>query len=260
MRALVQEVPTTAHTFLSLEQTAYWFRQRGYEVLRFDFSDISRGLLDHDLLQAPDEMVLRGSVEAVYEALLRARRPAPPNLDLPASLSPWFGRKVWQTTLGDVRAAVERPGFEPCHVKPLTQLKLFTGTVVRAFRDLIATAKIRDSVPVLAQGVVEFVSEWRAYILRDEIMHVGRYRGNPILFPDREVMEEALQAFERRPIAFVMDWGVTASDQTLLVEVNDGYSLGNYGLQGPEYTAMIEARWRELMGLPDNGVGRTLGD
>jgi len=64
-----------------------------------------------------------------------------------------------------------------------------------------------------------------------------------------------VQAFEDRPISFGMDWGITSAGPTILVEVNDGFSLGNYGLRGPEYTALIEARWRQLMGLPDNGVG-----
>lgn len=52
-----------------------------------------------------------------------------------------------------------------------------------------------------------------------------------------------------------MDWGVTEDGRTLLVEVNDGFALGNYGVRLFEYTAMIEARWRQLMGLSDNGVG-----
>ena len=52
-----------------------------------------------------------------------------------------------------------------------------------------------------------------------------------------------------------MDWGVTVDGRTLLVEVNDGYALGNYGVRGHQYTAVIECRWRELMGLDDSGVG-----
>jgi hypothetical protein len=255
MRAWVQRVPPSSPVYVGMEQTVHWFGRRGYEIARFEFDEIARGRLDADLLEAADEMVLRGSVEAVRETLVRANRPAPPHLDLPEALTPWFGRTVRHARLGEIRALVDSPSFEPCHLKPLNRHKLFNGTVVRAFRDLIPTASILDSVEVLVQGIVEFVSEWRAYILRGEIIHVGRYRGDPLLFPDARTMSEALKAFVDRPIAMAMDWGVTADGRTLLVEVNDGYSLGNYGLGGPEYTAMIEARWRELMGLPDNGVG-----
>ena len=52
-----------------------------------------------------------------------------------------------------------------------------------------------------------------------------------------------------------MDWAVTRDGRTILVEVNDGFALGNDGVPGHQYTALIEARWRQLMGLEDNGVG-----
>jgi hypothetical protein len=126
---------------------------------------------------------------------------------------------------------------------------------VYGLRDLIASAAVPDNTPVLAQQRIEFVSEWRVSILRDKILNVANYKGNPLLFPDVGMMQSAIEAFTERPIAFGMDWGITASGQTLLVEVNDGYALGNYGLNGMPFTAMIEARWRQLMGLPDNGVG-----
>ena len=74
-------------------------------------------------------------------------------------------------------------------------------------------------------------------------------------FPNAQTMQLALEKFSDCPIGCGMDWGITSSGETLLVEVNDGFSLGNYGVRGYEYTALIEARWRELMGLPDNGVG-----
>jgi peptidyl-tRNA hydrolase len=79
---------------------------------------------------------------------------------------------------------------------------------------------------------------------------MGHCRGDPLIFPDVDVARRAVKAFEARPISFGMDWGITRSGKTLLVEVNDGFSLGNYGLRGPAYTALIESRWRQLLGLP----------
>lgn len=255
MRAYVQQVQQHEPTYLAMVQTAHWFWLRGYEVVWFQFDEIAQGRLDDDLQHNPDEMVVRGGVETIRQVLVRAGRPLPPNFDLPLSLSKWIARRVWQSTMGEVRAAVDSEGFEPLHMKPLVHHKLFPGTVVRAFRDLIPTASVPNEVPILAQQYVDFVSEWRVSILRDNILNVGHYRGDPLLFPDACVVRSAVTAFDERPIAFAMDWGLTSSGQTLLVEVNDGYALGNYGLRGPDYTALIEARWRELMGLPDNGVG-----
>lgn len=255
MQAYVQQVRESTRNYVQLFQAAHWFRERGYEVIRFGFEEIELGGLDDALLNHPDEMVLRGGVEAVRKALVRAGRPLPPNLDLPLSLQRWFGRRIWESTLADVRRVVGRESQEPIHVKPLRHHKLFTGRVLREFRDLIPTAAIPDDTPVLVQECVQFISEWRATILRDRVLNVAHYRGDPLAFPDAEIVGRAVGDFDGRPIGFAMDWGITTDGRTLLVEVNDGYSLGNYGVRGPAFIALIEARWRELMGLPDNGVG-----
>jgi hypothetical protein len=254
MRAYVQQVNESTRNFMQLFQAAHWFGERGYEIIRFRFEGLERGELDDDLRHHPDEMVLRGGVEAVRAALVRAGRPLPPNLDLPLCLQRWFGRRVWESTMGDVRRVVGQPGQEPLHVKPLRHHKLFTGRVVREFRDLISTAAVPDETPILVQEYVRFVTEWRATILRDRVLNVAHYRGDPLTFPDAEIVRQSVRDFVGRPVGFAMDWGVTGEGQTLLVEVNDGYSLGNYGVRGPAFTALIEARWRELMGLPDNGI------
>lgn len=258
MRAYVQLVKKETPIYLAMEQASHWFWQRGYEVVRFEFEDVALGKLDEDLLQKPDEMVVRGGVETIRQLLARAGKPTPPNLDLPGSLQPWIGRRVWKTTLSEVRAAVGADGFEPLHIKPLLHHKLFTGMVVRSFRDLIPTAGLPADTPILAQQCVEFRSEWRASILRGRILNVGHYKGDPLLFPDADRVRSALEAYYDRPIGFAMDWGVTGTGETLLIEVNDGYALGNFGVSGADYTAIVEARWRELMRLPDNGIGERL--
>ena len=43
-----------------------------------------------------------------------------------------------------------------------------------------------------------------------------------------------------------MDFGVTADGRTLMIEVNDGYSLGCYGLLYLDYAKLLSARWAEL--------------
>lgn len=43
-----------------------------------------------------------------------------------------------------------------------------------------------------------------------------------------------------------MDIGVTQDGRTLIVEINDGYALGNYGLNPLKAAIFFERRWREL--------------
>lgn len=259
MRAYVQQGNQGDFNYLNLEQVAHWFWEKGYEVIRFEYPQLGEGFLDRGLLSYQHETIVAGGVGTIREALERAGRPLPENLDLPMSLDTWIGRKRWSTTLGEVRDWVNQQSvLLPVHIKPLKAHKKFTGCVVEQFSDLIKTAAVDDDVEVLAQEVVHFKSEWRASVLRDRIVNVSHYIGDPLRFPDSEILQSALRAFEPRPIACGMDWGVTEDGRTLLVEVNDGFALGNYGVRGTPYTAMIEARWREMMGLPDNGIGERL--
>lgn len=42
------------------------------------------------------------------------------------------------------------------------------------------------------------------------------------------------------------DFGVDDFGRTLLIEVNDGYALGNYGLSPKQYAEMTMNRWKEI--------------
>lgn len=41
--------------------------------------------------------------------------------------------------------------------------------------------------------------------------------------------------------------GVTREGATLVVEMNDGYALGCYGLAAVPYAQLLEARWQEMV-------------
>ncbi|HCO27646.1 MAG: hypothetical protein CME31_21345 [Gimesia sp.] len=259
MRAYVQQGQKGDPNYLNLEQIAYRFWERGYEVMRFDAPTLFDGALDRGLLSFPDETIVAGGVGTVRSAIKRAQRPLPDLQDLPECLKKWIGRDFWISTLEQVRQPFENEEeTRAVHVKPLHEHKKFKGTVFHKFSDLIPSAVVAGETEVLVQEVVEFVSEWRAYIFRGRIKFVANYRGDPLVFPDPSRMQAALDAFENRPVGCSMDWGITSTGDTLLVEVNDGYALGNYGLDGYVYTAIIEARWREIMGLEDNGIGINL--
>ncbi len=50
------------------------------------------------------------------------------------------------------------------------------------------------------------------------------------------VIRDAIDCFADAPIGYGMDWAVTDDARTILVEVNDGFALGNYGVRGLHYT------------------------
>jgi hypothetical protein len=44
---------------------------------------------------------------------------------------------------------------------------------------------------------------------------------------------------------------VDAQGRTLVVEANDGFALGAYGLMPVDYARLLAARWAELTGTDD---------
>lgn len=245
-----------APRYLQYIRCNYWFWERGYEVIRFTQSQLESGEFDKILQTDLEEIIFVGSVGVMYEVIRRANKPKPNVSDFPDELQAYFGRKIFRATMADVYHWVNKePTRLPLHIKPADRQKLFVGAVVEKFGDLIPMCQVPNEEPVFAQEVIKMKSEWRASILRKEIVNVAHYHGDPLLFPDKNIMETALNKYSSAPIGFAMDWAVLENGQTILIEVNDGFGLGNYGVRGHLYTALIECRWREIMGLKDNGVG-----
>jgi hypothetical protein len=90
------------------------------------------------------------------------------------------------------------------------------------------------------------------FVCRGDITEVCHYQGDPLRFPDARVIRNAIAEFgERAPAGYGIDFGVMDNGRTVLVEVNEGYSLGSYGLNSVEYAELLEARWFELTASAD---------
>ena len=53
------------------------------------------------------------------------------------------------------------------------------------------------------------------------------------------------------PAAFSLDIGLTVAGQAVVVEVNDGHSLGAYGLMPLANARFLLARWAQMTGSED---------
>lgn len=112
-------------------------------------------------------------------------------------------------------------------------------------------AHVSDSTPVWTSAPINFVSEYRTFILHNQILDCRRYKGDWSKAPNKAVVESAVEMMAKvAPAAYCLDFGVTDIGQTLLVEANDGFAMGPYGLAPPHYACMIAARWRQMATVP----------
>lgn len=230
--------------FVSPNSYAAWrgFKERGFVTQFYEWP----ALRDGEVTLEPNALVV-GGAGAVRHALSLLCITTPTIIDLPEPLAEFRGRRVWQSTWGDIRALYNERG-PSVFVKPLRDPKAFPAGVISTFRDLIPSAHVSDDVPVLVSDPVEFVSEWRFFVLRGQVVGAGWYCGDPLVFPDPKVIGQAVQKWGAdAPAGYGIDFGVTKAGHTILVEVNEGYSLGCLGLSPLLYSQILEARWIELM-------------
>ena len=172
-------------------------------------------------------------------------------VDYPDELMPFTGRKIWQSTLFTITS---RPECWHVFVKPVVDVKRFRGTLLDKSEDLIKLGGGLEDIDVWCSEKVQFLSEWRIWVLDGEIVGLSPYRGEWDLFPDAEVLRNAVKAYKSAPKAYALDFGVTDQGKTLLVEVSDAYALSSFGLDSVLYPKILITRWQELTagaGLPD---------
>ncbi len=135
--------------------------------------------------------------------------------------------------------------------KPSGRQKRFTGLVFAGPDDLVHLDGASGSTAVHCSETVRWVSEHRLYVVRGRLVGIGHYAGDPTVFPDERVVSEAVRKLREsgeETAGYGLDLGVLDDDQTALVEWNDGFSLGSYGIDASSYTELILARWSELIG------------
>ena len=142
------------------------------------------------------------------------------------------------------------PDCWPVFVKPLED-KQFTGVVVRSPKDLIGCGIQGVNQDVYCSEIVSFVAEWRCFVRYGRILSVRPYKGDWRKHYDYRVIESAVKEFASAPAGYAIDFGLTDDGRTLLIEVNDGYALGCYGLFYIDYAKLLSARWAELTGTED---------
>ena len=215
------------------------FRERGREIGFFEPHEFEG-------LTLTREMLVVGGVPVVKRALEKLDVAFPSLPSIPASLAGFARREIWHANLATVRAAVE--GGERLFIKPAAdQLKQFPGHVISGFGDLVTTAGFDNDTEVVCAQVLDMRSEYRVYVHHSEVLGCKHYWGDFRLFPDFRFIDAAIAAFREAPVAYAIDFAVLADGSTALIEVNDAFALGSYGLQPMLYARLLEARWQQLM-------------
>lgn len=210
------------------------FYHMGFEIIEVEHFD--------DLAVSPHNIFF-GSISFVQTALNKLDFEIPEHIDYPGCLSKFYGRKITESTIDKIANNLE---LWNVFVKPRHKLKKFTGRHIKTTYDLIGCGDIDADVPIWVSEPVEFISEWRVFVRYKEILGVKLYKGDWRNQYDYKIIEEAVNLYENAPAGYAIDFGLTADGRFLIVEVNEGYAIGSYGLFYIDYAKLISARWAEM--------------
>jgi hypothetical protein len=197
------------------------------------------------------EDVLVGGIANVRSRLKNLGRPhSGIEIDYPTELRSYLGRKLWESTVEDL---VEDESNWNVFIKPKSETKKFAGKVVRSYNDFIGLVDHSNPTPIWCSEIVHFITEWRCYIRYGTIWDIRQYKGAWDSKIDLSIVENAIRDFKSSPIAYALDFGIDENSVMKLVEVNDGHSLGSYGMEAVKYARFLSARWAEMAGVRDMG-------
>ena len=209
------------------------FHEMGIETIFFDKWEELRKSLQEDIVV--------GYVNTVRNRLFEFGIQVP-EVNYPEELQKYMGRKTWFSKINTINS---HPELWPVFVKPI-QNKRFTGVVVRSPKDLVGCGSYHEDIDVICSEVLTIKAEWRVFIRYDEILDVRPYKGDWRAHYNPNIIDMAVKEFTNAPAGYAIDFGVTDKGETVLIEVNDGYALGSYGLLDVYYAKLLSARWAEL--------------
>lgn len=193
-----------------------------------------------------------GSVEYVRECMELAGIAVPSAESYPKPLARFLHRKVWRS-----RGLPKMRAF----IKPAQTCKLFTGFVYDPGKSreaytphdqeqLDRVLRLPVDVPLYVSEEVVWVSEWRYYIQRGQLIGQGRYDidgAEKAPQPSVAVLRACVDAMGRDKV-MAIDLGVLSTGQTALVEATDAWAVGLYGraLEPRQYLAFLSSRWAQI--------------
>lgn len=240
---------------------------RGFTVVPFDDFTLP-DLVSCEVFSKDDIIV--GSVEATKTFWEAVGIEAPKYIGYPESLESFYGRKINRTRFGKITL-----DDLPIFIKPAYDVKLFTGFVLDKGTTLhnigMYYSDVNPNTAVYTSEPINIISEYRCFVHKNELVGIKHYTGDFTCFPDMSIIESMIDVYRyESPISYTLDVGVVSntatstylhqlddmctvgrkktetSFKTILIEINDFWAIGGYGLDGKTYVRMLIDRFQEI--------------
>lgn len=212
----------------------YGALDHGLETRLTSFEEVQSGEFDN-LIKSN---VFIGSVEFMKEVFSRIGKT---NIRVPENSN----RDSKSMILGEAKILAQSKNI---FIKPF-DIKLFTGFVLDQMIHG-SISGISDDTMVMVYDVFSspIKSEWRCYIGRDKAVDIRNYSGDMFITPNKEYLELVIDSNKLKfPTAYTIDIGILENGDNVVIEYNDMWAIGNYGIDNYEYFSLLKSRYFEIV-------------
>lgn len=170
----------------------------------------------------------------------------------PKILKPYLKREIWFDNINSFSSDPDKftKGY---FIKPVKE-KVFTGHICNSSKDLVGCGSEYENYEIIVSEPINFQSEYRCFIYYNTLLDIKPYvlDKKNLTIPDTKTIYEIIEQGKSLNVnAYSLDIGVDDRGRTLLIECNDAYALGCYGLNPVDYAKFISARWAQLFNRKD---------
>lgn len=218
------------------------FEYLGYDVKYISLEEIMSGMRDFAARTSPFICSIDG-MRKIFSNI--GKNPAP--IDYPKEIveAGLCGRTILKMPLHEAIKKFESTEI-PLFIKPVTT-KLFDGILVSKKEDLNFFGTISTNPDAYVSEKIDILSEYRIYVHNGKMVHSCCYEGDFRLAPDYVYVYNMITAYKSAPVAYTIDIAILDDDRNVLMEFNDFWAIGSYGLKSWDYAQMLADRYEEII-------------
>ena len=249
MNTKIAYVERNASVLLDEKKIIKELNKRNIQIVYFSNKQLLKGKI-----QIKDPYIVSAGLSSMKYIFSHFGIDAPLSNSYPKELSNFYDRKIEESTLQ--KAVFKYEQNEDFFIKPKNDFKSFTGFVMSYNYYFISNLikKFKPNYPIFISSLINIKSEHRVYVKNNDILETSYYYGEEIDL-DMNIVKEViniLSSVEDIPSAYTIDFAITENNKTVVLELNEGFSIDSYNISSENYFKIIKTRWDELYNGRDN--------
>jgi len=152
------------------------------------------------------------------------------------------------STISEVREKFEKDGLD-VFIKPF-KIKEFTGFVLDKWT-ISMLNPMPDDLEVMVYDKFDhkIVSEFRCYIHNRQPVYIANYSGGLFYMVDEKYLNDVISDNDKNnfPVSYTIDIGILENGENVVIEYNDMWAIGNYGMPNDEYLRALKDRYFQIV-------------